>query len=181
MHRRLDTHEGQVIGHVNALLVLSTGDQVLEQAVACKSFCGCRVTALVQVVQLHPDAVHQFLSKFPCQPAAVQVLLIIRIHVLVKSSRRNGVPAGFNLQKLLYKPEGLACLMESVSPLLRHIGTILCDLEQFQLSCAVGALLRFFQRQLRIPSGIGHSRVAADDDCLQETGFALVISVCQAQ
>ena len=105
MHRRLDAHEGQVIGHVNALLVLSSGDQVLEQAIACKSFCRCSVTALVQVVQFHPDAVHQFLSKFTCQLAAVQILLIIRIHVLVKSSRRNGVPAGFDLQKLLYKPE----------------------------------------------------------------------------
>ena len=50
MHGSLDTHKGQVIGNVNAFLILSSRDQVLEQAVACKSFRRCSITALVQVV-----------------------------------------------------------------------------------------------------------------------------------
>ena len=43
--------------------------------------------ALVQIIEFYPDTIHQFLRKLSCDLAALHVLLIIRIHVLVKSSR----------------------------------------------------------------------------------------------
>ena len=50
MHRRLDAHKGEIIGHILAILVLTTCDQVLEKAVACKAFCRCSIPAFIQVV-----------------------------------------------------------------------------------------------------------------------------------
>ena len=50
MHGRLDTHKGEIIGHILAVFVLATCDQVLEKAVACKTFCRCGITAFIQVV-----------------------------------------------------------------------------------------------------------------------------------
>ena len=92
-----DAQEGKIVGHIPAVFILASHNQVLEQAVARKAFCAGRVSGLVQVIQLHPDAVNQFLSLIPGNPAFVQILFIIRIHVLVKASRRNGVSAGFHL------------------------------------------------------------------------------------
>ena len=45
-----DAHKGQVIGHIQAVLVLTAYDHVLKQAVACKSFCTGCITAFIQII-----------------------------------------------------------------------------------------------------------------------------------
>ena len=61
MHGCKDTHNRKVIGNVISVFILSADDQVLEKAVSCKSFCGSRITYLVEVIQFNPDTVEEFL------------------------------------------------------------------------------------------------------------------------
>ena len=46
----LNAHKGQIVGHIFSIFVLTAYDQVLEQAVACETFCGGCITYLVQVI-----------------------------------------------------------------------------------------------------------------------------------
>ena len=50
MHRCFNTHKGKIVCHILAIFVLTTYDQVLEQAVACKALCGGCVTDFIQVI-----------------------------------------------------------------------------------------------------------------------------------
>ena len=87
MHGCKDTHNRKVIGNIISVFILSADDQVLEKAVSCKSFCGSRITNLVEIVQFNPDTVKKFLCRFSCDNTLVKICLIIRIHILVKTSR----------------------------------------------------------------------------------------------
>ena len=130
----LNAHKGQIVGHIFSIFVLTAYDQVLEKAVAGKSLCGCCITTFVQVIQFNPDTVEQFLCKFSGQHAFIQIRFIIRIHILVKTSRRNRMPTGFHLKKLLYKPEGLTSLIECSCAFSRNIAAVLSDHEKFRSS-----------------------------------------------
>ena len=50
MHGCLNAHERQIVCHIFTVFVLTAYDQVLEQAVACETFCGGCITYLVQVI-----------------------------------------------------------------------------------------------------------------------------------
>ena len=50
MHGCFDTHKGQIVGHVHTFLILTAGDQILEQRISGKAFSGSRVTAFIQIV-----------------------------------------------------------------------------------------------------------------------------------
>ena len=50
MHGTGNTHKGQIVCHILSVFVLSAYDQILEQAVSCKSLSTCCITALIQVV-----------------------------------------------------------------------------------------------------------------------------------
>ena len=50
MHGCLNTHKGKVIGHIIAIFILTSYDQVLEQTVACEAFCGSSITDFIQVI-----------------------------------------------------------------------------------------------------------------------------------
>ena len=39
MHGCLNTHKGKIVGHILTVFILAACDQVLEKAVACKTFC----------------------------------------------------------------------------------------------------------------------------------------------
>ena len=87
MHGCKDTHNRKVIGNIISVLVLTTDDQVLEKAVSCKSLCRSCITDFVEVIQFDPDTVKKFLCGFSGDDALVKICLIIRIHILVKTSR----------------------------------------------------------------------------------------------
>ena len=87
MHGGLNTHKRQIIGHILPIFILTSYDQILEQTVSCKSFRRYSISAFIQVIQLHPDTIHQLLGSFPGNLSCFYVLLIIWIHILVKSSR----------------------------------------------------------------------------------------------
>ena len=125
MHRCKDTHNRKVIGNIISVLVLTTDDQVLEKAVSCKSLCRSCITDFVEVIQFDPDTGKKFLCGFSGDDALVKICLIIRIHILVKTSRGNGMSAGFNLKELLYKPEGLACFIEACCSICRNTAAVL--------------------------------------------------------
>jgi len=50
MHGSLDTHEGKVICHIFAFLVLTAYNQVLEQGITSKALSAGRVTDFVEVI-----------------------------------------------------------------------------------------------------------------------------------
>ena len=50
MHGCLNAHKGKVIGHIIAIFILTSYDQVLEQTVACEAFCGSSITDFIQVI-----------------------------------------------------------------------------------------------------------------------------------
>ena len=87
MHGCKDTHYGKVVRHIVSVFILSADDQVLEKAVSCKSFCGCCITNFIQVIQFNPDAVEKFLCRFSGDNTFFNISFIIRIHILVKTSR----------------------------------------------------------------------------------------------
>ena len=84
---------------------------------------------------------------------------------------------GLSLQKLLYKPEGLAGLIEALGRLGRNLCTVLCNLQQLTLSGRVGALFGFFEGQQGITLSVQNSSVTADLDSLKESGAFLVIRI----
>ena len=57
MHAGFQTHEGQIIGHIQPFLILSACNQILKQAVARKSICTARITAFIQVIEFNPDTI----------------------------------------------------------------------------------------------------------------------------
>ena len=71
----------------DAVCVLTACDKVLEKAVARKTFGRSSIAYLVKVVKFHPNTIHKFLGIFSCKCSVIQILLIIRIHILVKTSR----------------------------------------------------------------------------------------------
>ena len=87
MHGCKDTHYGKVVRYIVSVFILSADDQVLEKAVAGKSFCRCCITNFIQVVEFYPDAVEKFLRGFSCNDTFINIRLIIRIHILIKTSR----------------------------------------------------------------------------------------------
>ena len=125
MHGCKDTHNRKIVCHIVSVFVLSAYDQVLEKAVTCKSLCGCCITYFVKIVEFDPDTVKEFLCCFSGNNTLINVCLIIRIHILVKTSRRNRMSAGFNLQKLLYEPERLTCLVEAGRSVCRYTAAVL--------------------------------------------------------
>ena len=72
-----------------------------------------------------------------CDLARIQILLIVRIHILVKTSRGNRVAGGLGLKKHLHKPEGLAGLVEALSRLCRYPVTVGCNRKKFLLSYGI--------------------------------------------
>ena len=47
MHGCLNTHKGKIIGHIIAIFILTSYDQVLEQTVSCEAFCGSSITDFI--------------------------------------------------------------------------------------------------------------------------------------
>ena len=77
--RSLQTHEGEVVGHVQPFLVLTADDQVLEQAVTGEAFRRSRSPNLVEIVELDPYAIDQLLREFGGDSTGFHVRFIIRI------------------------------------------------------------------------------------------------------
>ena len=130
----LHAHEGQLVGHVVAKLVLTANDQILEHTVTCKALCGSGVTHLVEVIELDPDAVQQLLSGFKSFNTLVKVVLEPGIHVTVKGAGRDRVAGGFQLHDLLYEPECLTSLVEASCRLTGNLRASLGNAEQLLLA-----------------------------------------------
>ena len=172
----LHAHEGQLVGDVVAVLILTADDQVLEHAVACKALCTCCVAALVEVIELDPDAVQQLLCGFKRLDTAVDIVLEPRIHVTVKGTGGDGVSAGFQLQNLLYEPECLASLVEASCGLTGYLRARLRDAEQLILAHAL-CLCRHVVSQLGISVTVSGDSLRAFNNSLQEVLAGQVIAL----
>ena len=173
----LQAHIGQLVGDIHALLVLSADNQVLEQTVACKTLGGGGIAHLIQVIQLDPDAIQQFLRLFQRQGAIVHPLPEQGVHILIEASGRNGVPAGLQLQQLLDKPERLARLVEITRRMGRDVVAGIRNLEQLCLAHRVGTLCRLAQGEVGIAAGIRLHRLTAFDDSFKEVAAGDVIAL----
>ena len=181
MQRCGDAHERKVVRNIHPFRVLPADDQVLEQAVSGKTLRARRVAAFIQVIELYPNAVDEFLRKFAGDLAALDILTIIRIHVLVEPAGRNGVPARLDLQQLLHEPEGLARLPEIARSVFGNIVAVICDAEQFRFAPGIRLLRRHFPRQRRISLCIDDRRFAAHDHRIQEVRTARIFGVAEVQ
>ena len=97
MHGRFQTHVRKVVRRVHAVDVLPADNQILKHSVAGKPVCGSRVADLVDIVEFHPDTVEIFLRLLPREPALVDILFIVGIHILIEAAGRNRVSARFDL------------------------------------------------------------------------------------
>ena len=131
MSNCLHTHIGNFVGSVKSVFGLTPYDEVLEYCVSSECLSGDFISCLVNVVQFNPDTIYQFLSElFGNRFIHSQV----RIHILVKTSRGNGVAVCLNLKKNLYEPECLASLVEVGCSSFRNTVTVSCDLKQLCFS-----------------------------------------------
>ena len=78
--------------------VLTADDQILEHTVTCKPVRRTCVTHLVDVVELYPDTVDKFLRLLDRDLPCVDILFVLRIHILVETTGGNGMSARFDLQ-----------------------------------------------------------------------------------
>ena len=85
--------------------------------------------------------------------------------------------AAFHLDQLLYKPEGLARLIEVTGALRRYACTIRCDLKEFLFSGRILTLICHLLCELGIAMCIVNNCLTAHDNCFQETGFLCVITI----
>ena len=172
-----DTHKGKVVGDIAPVPVLASHYQVLEQAVPCKALRTGGVPAFVQVIELHPQAVQKLLGLLSGKPPLLQVLFIVRVHVLVKPSRGDGMPAGLQLQQLLHKPEALAGLIKGRGPPGRDAPAVGGNLRKLLPPDGIRAGSRLLLRQIRIPGSIADHRLAAENHRLQELGPGTVVLI----
>ena len=177
MHGCFDTHKGQIVGHVHTFLILTAGDQILEQRISGKAFSGSRVTAFVQIVQFDPDTVNVFLSLFTGQFTGFEIRFEIRIHILVKTSRRNRMTAGLCLQKLLYKPERLAGFVKALGRFGWYAGAVFSNLKKLALSYRIGTFFGFLKSQQSVALRVQHCGIAADLNSFQEGRTLLIIGI----
>lgn len=180
MHRRLDAHEGEVVGDVVALGVLTAGNEVLEEAVPGEPLGGILVADLVEVVELDPDAVEQLLSGFPRDLPGVEVGLIVRIDVLVEPSGRDRMPGGFRLEEHLYEPEGLARLVEGGRGLFGHPRADLRNARELGTPRRVGLPPGQLAREDGIAPAVFARGLAAENDRLKEADAGGVVGVAEA-
>ena len=181
VHSRIDAHEGNVVGRIDAVCVLTACDEVLEEAVACKALCGSGVTAFVEVVELDPNAVHQLLREFTGDRLFLQILLEVRIHVLVKTTGRDRVTAGFHLQKHLDKPEGLTSLVEVSRAEFGNAFAVESNATKLSLSFEILTTVRHCVRKLCVALRVGDDRLTADDNGVEEMMALCVIAVAEIQ
>ena len=85
--------------------------------------------------------------------------------------------AAFHLDQLLYKPEGLARLIEVTGALCRYVCTIGCDLKEFLFSGRILTLICHLFCEPGIAMCIVNNCLTAHDNCFQETGFLCVITI----
>ena len=76
---------GQFVSGVFTVSVLTANDQVLEHRIATEALCGCFVTNFVNIVELDPQAVEQFLGALFGQTPTGKIAFVVRIHVLVET------------------------------------------------------------------------------------------------
>ena len=176
----VNAHEGEIVCHIQPLRVLAAHNQVLEQAVTSKSLGALRISALVQVIELDPHTVDQFLGLLSRHPARFQIRLIIGVHILIKPSRGDRVSRGLHLQKLLHKPETLTGLPESLRPLSRHSPAVCRDGQKLLLSRPIPAFCRLALRQIRVAVRVSDNRRAADQHGFQQHMLRGVIRVSHA-
>ena len=181
MHLGLHAHVGQIVGGVQAVLVLTAHDEVLEQTVTGKALGGGGVADLVQVVELDPDAVEQLLGGLVGDLACVKVGLEEGVHVLVEAAGGDGVTRGLHLHELLDEPEALACLVEGTGRLGGHAVAGLGNGEQLGLAVGIGAVGSLGQRQIGITAGIGNDSLTALDDRFQEVTAGCVVALAAGQ
>ena len=111
--------------------------------------------------------------------SCIQIFFEIRIHILVKTSRRNGVTGRLCLQKHLYEPEGLAGFIKALCRFCRYTLAVGCDHKKLLLSHRILAGSCLFSGQDRITAGIVDRCFTADDHCFQESGtFCIICFAC---
>ena len=174
-------HEGQIVGGVHAVFILSARNEVLEQAVARKALGRCRIATLVEVIELDPYAIHQLLRILATHPTRIQILFIIRIHILVKSSGRDRMSAGLDLQQHLYKPKGLARLAEAFRTVLGNATARRRNVKQLALSRKRNLGLCHGLSQRRIASCISDGCLTAHDHRTKEVTLLGVMTVARRQ
>ena len=88
-----EAHIRKVICRITTVSRLTADNQVLEKSIACKALCGSGIAYLIQIIQLHPDAVNQLLRLFLGDFAFLKVATVVRIHILVEATGRNRMSA----------------------------------------------------------------------------------------
>ena len=161
MHRRLKAHIGKVVGRVHSVYILTADDEVLEHSVARKAVSRCRISYLVYVVELDPNAVDELLRRFGCDKPPVDVLLVVGVHILVEAPGGDRVSARLHLQKELNEPEGLASLVEALSTELGHPCAVFSYSEKLRAPCGRALRVRFFQSEVGVPFRVIYYRLAA--------------------
>ena len=164
VHRRFNAHKGEVVGGIQTIGILTAANEVLEHTVAGKTLRRGGIAAFVQIIEFDPDTIDQFLCGFHREFAAFDIRFIIREHILVEATGRNGVAGGLHLDELLHKPEGLARFVETRRTVGRHTVAVAGDLFQFETTGDVDLTLRHLARQFGIAGRILADRIATEND-----------------
>ena len=85
--------------------------------------------------------------------------------------------AGLHLEQLLYKPEGLACLVKAGRSVCRHATAVLRNLKQFLLTYRICALCCHLGSQFGITLRIFNNSLAGKDHRIQEMTLCNIICI----
>ena len=85
--------------------------------------------------------------------------------------------AGFNLKKLLHKPERLTCLIEACGSVCRNTAAVLGDLQKFLFSYRIGTFCCHFGSKLCITLCILNNCLTGKDNCVKEMRFLNIVAV----
>ena len=171
-----NTHKRKIIGHIFAFFILTAYDQVLEQAVSCKALCAAphHGTLFRSFNFTQMQSISSWANSRVIMPL-FHILLIIRIHILVKTSRGNRMSAGLDLKQ--HAAQTRRTDRPHKSSLHAFAGTLLQLAAIARSSCfltgSLQSVCHLLVPELRIAGSIINSSLTADDHSFQESGNVL--------
>ena len=161
----IQAHVAHFVRQVVALFVRAAQCDQLEHLVACESLGGNVVAHLVLVVELHEQAVQQFLGKFLRDALIIDV---VGVHVTVERTGRIAVRVRLQVDQVMDEPEGLQRFPPRLCGLLRNLVAVLRNLLQLRLTLRVHFLRCHLRCQLAVAVCMVDRRRVGNQQCLVE-------------
>ena len=132
---------GNFIGCILPVHCLARNGKVNEHLVSQEKLCIRPAPELIKFIAFDEEALNYLQGLFSRDSAFLQIPFIIRIHILVKTPQRDGMPIGFQMDCQQNHVDGLNRLMEGPGRIQRNIPAYILQLKKFPSACLILFLL----------------------------------------